>query len=108
MIYMEDAIRATLELMDAPKKNMTVTNSYNLAGLSFSPAELAAAIQQKIPEFTIQYAPDFRQKIAESWPQIIDDSEARQDWHWQPKYDLAKMTADMILNLEKQLITTAI
>lgn len=104
MIYMEDAIRATLELMEIPKENLTVSCSYNLAGLSFSPAELAAAIQNEIPNFTIKYAPDFRQKIAESWPKIIDDTEARQDWHWQPKYDLAKMTADMILNLKKKLI----
>lgn len=104
MIYMEDAIRATLELMEIPQENLTVSCSYNLAGLSFSPAELAAAIQKEIPEFTIKYAPDFRQKIAESWPAIIDDTEARQDWHWQPKYDLAKMTADMILNLKKKLI----
>lgn len=103
MIYMEDAIRATLELMAAPKENLTVSCSYNLAGLSFSPAELAAAIQKEIPNFTIEYQPDFRQKIAESWPKIINDTEARQDWHWQPKYDLAKMTADMILNLKKKL-----
>ncbi|MFK7948942.1 MAG: NAD-dependent epimerase/dehydratase family protein [Saprospiraceae bacterium] len=106
MIYMEDAIRATLELMEAPKENLTVSNSYNLAGLSFSPAELAEAIKKEIPDFTIQYKPDFRQKIAESWPKIIDDSEARQDWNWQPKYDLEKMTKDMIFNLKKQLITT--
>lgn len=106
MIYMEDAIRATLELMEAPQEALTVSCSYNLAGLSFSPAELAAAIQAEIPDFTIAYTPDFRQKIAESWPQIIDDSEARQDWNWLPKYDLVKMTADMILNLKKQLIIT--
>lgn len=106
MIYMEDAIRATLELMEAPKENLTVANSYNLAGLSFSPADLAKAIKKEIPDFTIKYKPDFRQKIAESWPDVIDDSEARQDWNWQPKYDLEKMTKDMILNLKKLLITT--
>ena len=106
MIYMEDAIRATLELMEAPKENLTVSNSYNLAGLSFSPSELVEAIKKEIPDFTIIYQPDFRQKIAESWPKIINDSEARRDWNWQPKYDLAKMTKDMILNLKKQLITT--
>jgi threonine 3-dehydrogenase len=107
MIYMEDAIRATLELMEAPKENLTVVTSYNLAGLSFSPKELAEAIQHEMPNFQINYKPDYRQQIAESWPKTIDDAEARQDWNWQPKYDLAKMTADMILNLKKQLITTA-
>jgi len=107
MIYMEDAIRAMLELMEAPKDSLTVSNSYNLAGLSFSPSQLAEAIQKEIPGFTIKYEPDYRQKIAESWPKRIDDTEARQDWNWQPKYDLAKMTADMILNLKKKLITTA-
>ena len=107
MIYMDDAIRATLELMEAPKENLTVSNSYNLAGLSFSPADLAEAIKKEIPDFTINYAPDFRQKIAESWPDVIDDTPARQDWNWQPKYDLEKMTKDMIFNLKKQLIITA-
>jgi nucleoside-diphosphate-sugar epimerase len=107
MIYMEDAIRATLELMEAPKENLKVFTSYNLAGLSFSPKELAVAIQNEIPNFSINYEPDYRQQIAESWPEIIDDSEAQKDWNWQPKYDLVKMTADMILNLKKQLITTA-
>lgn len=104
MIYMEDAIRATMQLMEAPKENLTIVTGYNLAGLSFSPKELAEAIQQEIPNFNINYEPDYRQQIAESWPKIIDDTAARQDWNWQPKYDLAKMTADMILNLKKQLI----
>lgn len=106
MIYMEDAIRATLQLMEAPIENLSVCNSYNLAGLSFSPAELAEAIKQEIPDFSIRYQPDYRQKIAESWPKVIDDSIARQDWNWQPNYDLEKMTKDMILNLKKQLIET--
>ena len=87
MIYMEDAIRATLELMEAPKENLKVFTSYNLAGLSFSPKELAVAIQNEIPNFSINYEPDYRQQIAESWPEIIDDSEAQKDWNWQPKYD---------------------
>lgn len=106
MIYMEDAIRATLELMEAPKEKLTISTSYNLAGLSFSPKELAKAIQKEMPNFHINYEPDYRQKIADSWPKTIDDSTARQDWNWQPKYDLVKMTADMILNLKKQLIET--
>jgi len=106
MIYMEDAIRATLELMAAPKENLKVVTSYNLAGLSFSPKELATEIQKEMPNFKIYYAPDYRQKIAESWPKVINDSEARRDWNWQPKYDLSKMTADMIINLKKQLIET--
>jgi nucleoside-diphosphate-sugar epimerase len=107
MIYMDDAIRATLELMDAPKENLSVSSSYNLAGLSFSPFELAEAIKIEIPDFTIDYAPDFRQQIAESWPNIIDDSQAKADWNWQPVYDLKRLTTDMIINLKKQLLTTA-
>ena len=99
MCYMPDAIRATLELMEAPADQLSVRTSYNLAGMSFSPAEIAAAIQQQIPSFTIGYNPDFRQAIADSWPGAIDDSEARRDWGWQPKYDLNAMTKDMIQQL---------
>jgi len=99
MLYMDDAIRATIELMEAPAEQITVRTSYNLAGMSFSPAEVAAEIQQHIPEFTIAYAPDFRQKIADSWPNSIEDQQARTDWHWKPEYDLAAMTKDMLENL---------
>jgi threonine 3-dehydrogenase len=99
MLYMEDAIRAIIELMEAPAEQITVRTSYNLAGMSFSPAEVAAEIQRYIPEFKIQYAPDFRQKIADSWPNSIEDRQARTDWHWKPDYDLAAMTSDMIENL---------
>lgn len=101
MCYMDDAIRATLELMEAPAEKLTVRTSYNLAGMSFTPAEIAASIQQEIPGFQISYAPDFRQAIADSWPGAIDDSAARADWGWKPKYDLAGMTRDMILHLRK-------
>lgn len=100
MMYMEDAIRATIELMEAPKENIKVRSSYNLGGISFSPKEISAAIQSKIPNFKITYAPDFRQKIAESWPQSIDDSAAQNDWNWRMKYDLDNMSADMLQQLK--------
>src|SRR5690554_1761594 len=101
MMYMEDAIRATIELMEAPKENIKVRSSYNLGGISFSPKEISAAIQTQMPDFKITYAPDFRQKIAESWPQSIDDTAAQNDWKWTMKYDLEKMSADMLTQLKK-------
>ncbi|HTN35683.1 MAG TPA: NAD-dependent epimerase/dehydratase family protein [Arachidicoccus sp.] len=100
MMYMEDAIRATLELMDAPLEEIKTHRGYNLSALSFSPEQIAAEIKKHIPEFTISYQPDFRQGIADSWPQSIDDSQARQDWNWHAQYDLAKMTADMLKNTQ--------
>ncbi|PCH99555.1 MAG: NAD-dependent epimerase [Flavobacteriaceae bacterium] len=100
MIYMEDAIRATIELMDAPKEAITIRTSYNLAGMSFNPAELALEIKKTYPAFEISYAPDFRQAIADSWPMSMDDSDARKDWNWKPKYDLSSLTEDMIKNLK--------
>lgn len=100
MIYMEDAIRATIELMDAPKESISIRTSYNLAGMSFNPAELALEIKKSYPAFEISYAPDFRQDIADSWPMSIDDTDARKDWNWQPKYDIATLTQDMIKNLK--------
>jgi len=99
MLYMPDAIRATLELMEAPAENIRVRSSYNLAGMSFTPAEIAASIQKQVPDFRIQYAPDFRQAIADSWPASIDDSAARQDWGWKPMYNLDAMTTDMLTHL---------
>lgn len=102
MLYMDDAIRATLELMFTDPSKIQVRTSYNLAGMSFSPAEIADSIRALIPSFTISYQPDFRQAIADSWPQSIDDAQARQDWGWQPKFDLKAMTADMLLHLRKQ------
>lgn len=102
MLYMDDAIRATVELMEAPKEKITIRSSYNLAGMTFSPEELANEIKKNIPTFKITYNPDFRQKIADSWPESINDAQARKDWGWQPKYDLAKMTEDMIVQLRKK------
>ncbi len=101
MLYMPDALRATLEIMHADSDSLTIRSGYNLAGMSFSPAEIAAEIKKHIPDFKISYEPDYRQKIADSWPKSIDDSEARRDWNWKPEYDLAKMTMDMLVNLEK-------
>ncbi len=99
MMYMPDAIRATMELMNAPAKNISIRTSYNIAGMSFSPKEITNCIQQHIPDFTINYKPDSRQAIADSWPQSIDDSVAHQDWGWKPAFDLDKMTKDMLDNL---------
>lgn len=103
MIYMEDAIRATLELMEAPAGKIGVRTSYNLAGMSFSPREIAQAIRQHLPDFAISYQPDFRQRIADSWPHSIDDSKAREDWGWQPEFTLPAMVADMLQHLPKTL-----
>ena len=100
MMYMPDAIRATIELMEAPKESITVRSSYNLSGMSFSPKEIGASIQKHIPEFALTYKPDFRQQIANSWPQSIDDSTARKDWNWKVQYDLDTMTEDMLSNLK--------
>jgi nucleoside-diphosphate-sugar epimerase len=102
MIYMDDAIRATLELMEAPAGKIKERTSYNLAGMSFTPAEITERIRQFYPNFEVEYEPDFRQQIAESWPASIDDSAARQDWGWQPKFDLLSMTEDMIFHLKEK------
>ena len=99
MMYMPDAIRATIELMQAPADKISIRTSYNLSGMSFSPQEIAAAIKSHIPEFRISYKPDYRQSIANSWPQSIDDSVARKDWGWKEEYDLPRMTKDMLENL---------
>lgn len=101
MMYMPDAIRATMELMHAPANQISVRTSYNISGMSFSPKEIAASIQKSIPDFQLTCEPDYRQAIADSWPQSIDDSVANQDWGWKPEYDLDKMTLDMIENLKK-------
>jgi len=100
-MYMPDALRATISIMEAPAENVKIRSSYNLAGMSFNPLEIAASIQKHIPNFTIDFAPDFRQAIADSWPKSIDDTEARQDWFWKNEFDLQKMTDDMMLNLTK-------
>ncbi len=100
MMYMPDAIRATLELMEAPAHQLTVHSSYNVSAIDFTPEELANAIRAHLPHFQITYAPDFRQQIAESWPESIDDGVARKDWNWQPAYDLHAMTADMLAHID--------
>ncbi len=103
MMYMDDAINATLQLMDAPKENISVRTSYNLGGMSFTPKQLVAEIQKEIPDFTIKYEPDFRQKIADSWPASIDDSVAKKDWNLNYKFGIAEMTKDMLKNLRVKL-----
>jgi nucleoside-diphosphate-sugar epimerase len=100
MMYMPDALRATLELMEAPADRITEWGSYNLAGVSFTPAQIAASIRRHIPDFTIDYVPDFRQQIAASWPQAIDDTVARRDWGWKLQYDLDKMVDEMLSALK--------
>ncbi len=87
--------------MEAPAEQVKVRSSYNVAGMSFNPEEIAASIRRHIPGFTISYKPDSRQQIADSWPQSIDDSVARADWGWKPQYDLDAMTDDMLKNLKK-------
>jgi len=99
MMFMEDAIKATIGIMDAEKKYIKVRSAYNLAAMSFNPEEVAESIKKRIPDFRINYAPDFRQAIADSWPQSVDDSEARADWGWEHKVSLDKMTKIMLENL---------
>ncbi|NNF57892.1 MAG: NAD-dependent epimerase/dehydratase family protein [Rhodothermaceae bacterium] len=103
MMYMPDALRATLGLMAAPAEQIRVRTSYNVTAFSFSAAELAAALQEHVPNFTVTYAPDFRQAIADSWPDRVDDSAARADWDWQPRYDLDTMVDDMLVHLREKL-----
>jgi len=99
MMYMPDAIRATIELMEAPAEKVKVRHSYNISAMSFSPREISASIKKHIPEFKISFKPDYRQEIANGWPQSIDDSVARGDWGWKEDYDLDRMTEDMLKNL---------
>jgi nucleoside-diphosphate-sugar epimerase len=101
MMYMEDAIKATLQLMEAPASNITVRTSYNVSGMSFSPKEISEEIKKHIPDFEISYKADYRQAIADSWPQSIDDAVARNDWGWQEDYNLEKMTKEMFDNISK-------
>ncbi|GAA3612305.1 NAD-dependent epimerase/dehydratase family protein [Flavivirga amylovorans] len=107
MIFIDDAVRATIEIMEAPTENIKVRTSYNLGGISFSPKEIASEIREIYPEFKIDYKPDFRQDIAEDWPKSIDDSEAKMDWGWKPKYDLWAITETMIRELKEQYKVTA-
>ena len=99
MMYMPDAIRATIELMEAPASKISVRTSYNISAMSFSPKDIAAEIKKHIPEFNITYQPDYRQAIAESWPQSIDDNVASADWGWKPEYDITRMVDDMLEHL---------
>ncbi len=103
MMMMEDAIRATMELMDAPAENISIRSSYNLAGVSFTPAELVAEIQKHIPTFQVIYKPDFRQAIAQSWPESIDDAQARADWGWKEAFDTPKIVEIMLTKLREQM-----
>ena len=100
-MFMDDAIRATISIMQAPAESIKIRSAYNLAAMSFTPTEIAAEIKKHIPEFTITYNPDFRQKIANSWPASIDDSRARADWGWSHQYGLENMTVDMLEHLSK-------
>ena len=101
MMYMDDAIKATIGIMQVPAEQVKIRSAYNLSAVSFTPKEIAESIKKQIPEFTIDYEPDFRQAIADSWPASIDDSAARNDWGWQHDFDLEKMTAVMLENLAK-------
>jgi nucleoside-diphosphate-sugar epimerase len=103
MMYMPDAVRATMEIMEAPQSKIKVRTSYNLAAMSFSPKELADEIKKHVPGLTCTYEPDFHQPIADSWPRVIDDSSARKDWGWKHRYGLAEMTKDMLEKLEEKL-----
>jgi nucleoside-diphosphate-sugar epimerase len=103
MMYMDDAIRATIELMEAPQDMIKTRMAYNIAAMSFTPKEIGKAIQKHLPDFQLDYAPDFRQQIADGWPDSIDDGAARNDWGWRAEYDLEKMTEAMLTNLKQKL-----
>lgn len=103
MMYMPDAIKATIKIMQAPKESINIRSSYNLAGISFNPYQISQEIKKIIPNFTISYNEDFRQEIANSWPQSIDDTLAQKDWGWKAEYNLEKMVIDMLKNLEQLL-----
>ncbi len=103
MMYMDDAVKATLDLMEAPADKIKIRSSYNVTGMSFCPSEIAAEIRKYIPEFEISYNPDFRQGIADSWPKSINDSVARIDWGWEPSFGLEEMTAEILRNLPATL-----
>lgn len=102
MMYMTDAIRATIEIMEAPAEKIKIRSSYNLAGVSFTPKQIANEIAKHIPDFQMSYNTDFRQEIADSWPHSINDSFAKKDWGWKLKYDLEKMSANMMRNLKRK------
>ncbi|CAL2090126.1 Uncharacterized epimerase/dehydratase SAR0558 [Tenacibaculum sp. 190524A05c] len=105
MMYMNDAIKATIKIMEADSKDIQIRTSYNLGAISFTPEEITNEIKKHLPDFEISYKPDFRQDIANSWPQIIDDSKARQDWNWSHDFDLASMTEEMLKNIQSKIIS---
>ena len=107
MMYMPDAIRATIELMEAPAEQVKIRSSYNLAGISFTPKEIAAEVSKHIPNFEMSYNSDFRQEIADSWPSSMNDEHAQNDWGWKLEYNLEKMTSDMMKNLKEKYKTIA-
>jgi len=100
MMYMPDAIRATIELMESDEDKISIRTSYNISGMSFSPKEIGEEIKKHLPGFTMNYEPDYRLPIAQSWPQSIDDSVAQKDWDWKPRYNLASMTSEMLKNMK--------
>ncbi len=102
MMFMDDAIRATIKLMDCNSDQLTVRSSYNLSAMSLSPADISASIKKRIPDFKISYDPDFRQTIAETWPRSIDDTKAKEDWGWEPQFNLENTTTEMLKNLPSQ------
>ncbi|WP_339835826.1 NAD-dependent epimerase/dehydratase family protein [uncultured Flavobacterium sp.] len=101
MMYMDDAIKATIQIMQAPEEKIKIRSSYNLSGMSFTPEQIALEIKKQYPDFIMSYEPDFRQKIADSWPASIDDSCAREDWHWQNDFNIENMTTEMFKNLKE-------
>lgn len=102
MMYMDDAIKATIQIMEAPTDQISIRYGYNLAAMSFTPEEIAAEIKKHLPDFEISYKPDFRQAIADSWTESINDSKARNDWGWQPDFDLPKMISEMLFHLKNK------
>lgn len=106
MMHMEDAVRATLEITDAPQDRIKLRSGYNISGVSFNPDELASEIRKHIPNFVVNYEPDSRQTIADSWPQSIDDSVARADWDWQEKYNIEKLVVNMLENVSATRTST--
>jgi len=107
MMYMSDAVQATIDIMQAPAEKIKIRSSYNISAMSFNPAQIAIEIKKHIPDFSISYEPDFRQAIADNWPASIEDTEARADWNWKHSYDLEKLVTDMLENLRKQITTSA-
>jgi len=105
MMFMDDAIRATIDIMNADKDSIHVRSSYNITGISFTPKQIAESIKKHIPEFSISYKPDFRQKIADTWPKSIDDTEARADWQWDHRYELEDITQEMLTQLRKKVVS---